>query len=603
MKKRTIGTIKSKTLTEFMAQFKRTHKKPRKNQNIALEAMPKDNKLIIQGQPGEGKTALGVTFLRTHCGDTENGIFICPSKTLVDGVVKNYPDIMPMYGRNEYPCLYYDKQYQADLVPCAMLKSCPHRVNLETGETYEQGAVPCPYLQAKYLSRKSQLVACTSHYYFFEALGREELPHAIVIDEVHQFANSLRSMMQYHITDYLLDEFWTLLESVECRTEARHIREFSDKMIQIIKQSESGRRTSLIIDEDLKDLLNVLLKLKRANIDSKIQTAISKGKIDPITDREILKQIDQFTGSLYNYVKSLEFALTTKDRKALTYVFGYWDKELIPGKKAQYTLTIRSYSISGLIKSKLLPENYMAMSATIGTDTYILEMETGITGKFINLIPDFPPQNTAIFMPTDTPNLSVKGSRRNDKNRTLRSILRSVVVAKKAGIRSLIIVISEDERKKCLDFAKEEGLVVMSYDNHIKPREAVQNFRNGIGDVLIGTETQYGEGIDLPGDIAGITFYFRPGYPSPDDPQAQFEEKRYGNKRWALWNWRVIMKLLQVRGRNVRSITDKGVTILISQQFNRFTFSGLPTWLQGSYIKNMTLDQSVKQAVKLLKNK
>lgn len=594
-----------KSTKDFLANLKKVHKVPRPNQLKVMEIFPKDDAHMVQGPTGTGKTGLGYSFLKTHCGDTGNGFYLCPGKTLVDQVVVKYPEIMPMYGRNEYPCLYYEGDYKADEVPCSLLKECPHRVNLETGQTFEEGAKPCPYFQAKYQSRQSKLVACTNQYYFFEALsrGKENLPEALVVDELHKFADSIRGMMKYKITDSNLEEFWELLSSIDCRSEARHVREFSDTMIRIIRQYESGRKTTLISDDDLKEMLKILLKLKRSNIDDKIKKAISTGKINYKTDREILKALDEFTGSLYKYVKSLEFALETKEHKPMTYVFGFWDKELVPGKKAQYTLTISSYSISGLTKNNLLPEKRLAMSATMGADSEIISMETGFTGMFTDLESDFPIENTFIFMPDDVPDLSEKGSRRNDKNRTIRQMLRAVKNASEKHIRSLIIVVSEKERAQCMAFALEEGVHAVSYDENTKPRDAVKKFREGIGAVLIGTEAQYGEGIDLPDGVAEFTFYLRPGYPSPSDPQAQFEERRLGNRRWALWTWRVVNKMLQVRGRTIRSISDKGCIFLMSKQFKRFTFGGLPKWLQPAYKTGITFEQAVEQGIKFMKKK
>ncbi len=590
-----------KSIKDFMASFTHAHDKPRPNQKIVLDKMPVYEKLMVQAPTGTGKTALGYSFLKTHCGKNENGFYVCPSKTLVDQVVTQYPEITAMYGRNEYPCLYYDSKHQANEIPCAILKECPHRVDLETGETRERGVKPCSYLLAKYKSRQSALVACTSAYYFFEALQREELPHAVVVDEVHKWANSIRSIMQYQISDHTLEEFWILLTSIECFTEAKQVRLFCDTMIRIVTQYRPGKRTSLIVDKDLRELLKIVLKIQRSNIDYKIKKAISDKKIDVKKDRELLKQLDDFTGSLYKYVKSLEFALESKEQKPLSYVFGFWDKEIQEGKKAQYVLTIKSYAISGLTKTRLLPEKHLSMSATIGADSKILSQETGIDGEFIDLVSDFPINNTRIFVPNDVENLSVKGMRRNDKNRTLRKILHEVKKASRQGIRSLVIVVSEDERKKFMKFAEEEKVLAVSYDEITKPREAIKIFREGLGDVLVGTEMQYGEGIDLPNGIAQFTFYLRPGYPSPDDPQAQFEEKRFGNQRWALWTWRVITKMLQARGRTIRSIDDKGCIFLMSSQFKRFTFGGLPKWLQSAYSSENSFDKYITEGIKLIK--
>ncbi|MEI6022710.1 MAG: helicase C-terminal domain-containing protein [bacterium] len=589
-----------KTLDLFLANFKQAHDEPRPNQLLVLQKMPDSNKMLVQAPTGTGKTSLGYAFLKTNAAG-KNGFFVCPNKTLVDNVVTLYPQVSAVYGRNEYDCLYYVDSYKADQVPCGLLKECPHRVNLETGETYEQGVKPCPYFQAKYLSRKSEIVACTTHYYFYEALGRKEMPEAIVIDEVHKWANSIRSMLHYNITDTSLEQFWELLCSIECRTEAKHIRDFSDTMIRILRNYESGSRTQLLQDDDLRELLKILLKIKRERIDEKIKKAIKEKRVNPVSDRELLKALDEFTGALYRYVKSLEFALEGKEKKPLSYVFGFWNSEKVDDRKSQYILTIKSYAIAGLTRTKLLPEKYMAMSATIGRDPSILSRDTGIDGDFVDLESDFPLSHTKIFMPKDVPDLSIKGMSRNDKNRTIRKMLRGVSIGKQNGIRSLIIVVSDEERNQCIKFAAEEGVVVTSYNENFSAREAVRKFREGHGDVLIGTEAQYGEGIDLPDGAAGFTFYLRPGYPGPADPQAQFEEKRFGNMRWALWTWRVITKMLQARGRTIRSVNDKGCIFLMSQQFRRFTFGGLPKWLQSAYKSEITFDQAVQEGIKLFK--
>jgi Rad3-related DNA helicase len=589
-----------KTLRLFLANFKKAHNEPRPNQSIVLQKMPEENQIILQAPTGTGKTGLGYAFLKTNA-EGKNGFFVCPNKTVVDNVVTMYPDVSAMYGRNEYPCLYYAESYKADQVPCGLLKECAHRVNLETGETFLPGAKPCPYFQAKYESRKSEIVACTTQYYFFEALGRKEMPEAIVIDEAHKWADSIRSMLEYHISDTLLESFWELLCSIDCRSEASHIRTFSDEMIVILKQYESGKRTSLLQDDDLRTLLKILLKIKKERIDEKIKKAIGQGKINPKTDREILKSLDEFTGALYRYVKSLEFALETKDKKPLSYVFGFWHSEKVDDRKSQYILTIKSYYIAGLTRSKLLPETYMAMSATLGHDPNIFMRDSGISGTFIDLGSDFPLEHSKIFMPSDVPDLSIKGMSRNDKNRTIRKILRGVYKGKEKGIRSLIIVVSDEERRQCIKFAQEENVVAMSYDENLSAREVLRKFREGIGDVLIGTEAQYGEGIDLPDGAAGFTFYLRPGYPGPADPQAQFEEKRFGNARWALWTWRVITKMLQTRGRTIRSINDKGCIFLMSKQFRRFTFGGLPKWLQPAYKSEISFEQALEEGIQLFK--
>jgi len=164
-----------------------------------------------------------------------------------------------------------------------------------------------------------------------------------------------------------------------------------------------------------------------------------------------------------------------------------------------------------------------------------------------------------------------------------------------------VVVVSERERKNIVTFSEEVGLDVLSYGNGVPAKEAATRFRNGVSSVLVGTAAQFGQGLDLPDQIAPIIFFLRPGYPSPYDPEAQFEARRFRRQVWKHRKWRAMVEALQVRGRNIRSKTDKGVTFFISQQFGDFLYGSLPIWLQDAYCGNKTFEECVEDTLKLLK--
>ena len=99
---------------------------------------------------------------------------------------------------------------------------------------------------------------------------------------------------------------------------------------------------------------------------------------------------------------------------------------------------------------------------------------------------------------------------------------------------------------------------------------------------------------------APVIFFLKPGYPNPKDPETQFEEYRFGNMRWRIWNQRVIQQANQVRGRNIRSMTDVGAIFFISQQFKPFVFGSLPPSLQAVYQGQISFDKAVADARKFL---
>jgi Rad3-related DNA helicase len=257
--------------------------------------------------------------------------------------------------------------------------------------------------------------------------------------------------------------------------------------------------------------------------------------------------------------------------------------------------------VAGLIR-KILSPFTVAFSATIGNNE-IFGLETGIEAPFKSIDSQFPIDNTRIYLPSDTPNLAMNERSRRDLTQTLRKIARACARFKKSGHRCLVVTVSNAERDKFMMMALEEGFQAISYGNGVTAKAAAQDFKDGKGDVLVGTAANYAEGIDLPKQIAPIIFFLRPGYPNPRDPGTQFEERRFGTARWQLWNWRVMLQALQVRGRNIRSKSDVGVTFFMSQQFRRFLHASLPHWLSNAYCGEKPFEDCLADAEKLLGKK
>lgn len=573
--------------------------KPLENQIRSLEVIGKNQSTLLELPTGSGKTAIGYAFLKEMEQAGKSPLFyIVPNKTLVNQVSKLHADVKVVYGRNEYPCLYYATgDVTADESPCSML-DCPHRVDQETGEIEVGGVEPCAYLQAKYEAKQGGIVVCTMSFYLFTHLFSEEWGGAegLVIDEVHRLATVFRNSLSYEITDYYLDRTIELISEIS-PDEARIISNFRRKMMSIIKR-RPPKTATLLEQNEIVELVKELYKINPRELRKSIREAVKKGRINPLAQREVLKKTETITRSLVRYLKSLEYSLPAKDRNPLNYTYAFYEKNSSDEGKSQYRLVIRAYYVAPLIK-RILPARTLAYSATIG-DPQIIKFETGIDFPFYTFPSTFPPENTKIFLPTDTPNLAMKARRRQDMTRTLRKIAKAVKTFANAGIRSLVVVVSEMERQKFLVLAAEEGVAAISYGNRIKPRVAADKFKNGEGDALIGTVANYGEGVDLPKKIAQVTFFLRPGYSNPRDPLTIFEERRYGNMRWRIWNWRVMLEALQARGRNVRSAKDTGVTIFVSQQFGRFLYASLPKWLKKSFEGKLTWDKCITNTKHLL---
>ncbi len=589
---------------------------PRDVQAEALKLISKsESGVLLEIPTGEGKTAIGMAALLALSKQKMGPLFyVTPTKPQVDQIAKAFPDqVLVMYGRSEYPCLYYQDSetpnVSAEESPCYML-DCPHRVDQETGLTAEAGVDPCPYywakFQAKEESKKGKIVVCTTAFFLVNRMlvgsWREMEPELVVIDEVHNLAKVARSIFEYTLTDYHLYRVADILEGIAPKP-AAIIKKFAGKFKQIAYKNQSYQPT-LLRDSDIETLIGILSEFNVHEMEKVIRQAIKNRILDPVKQKGELKTLENLVLRIPKLIRSLRFSLAEKGRNPLNYVIAFYykvdDTEFCDSqKKARFRLTIKSYYVVPLI-SKTLGKKLIGYSATIG-DPDILKFETGLELPFYSFGSTFDVSKTRVFMPTDTSNLALKKRRRNDLHNSLRMIVRAVKKFSQKGHRSLVVVVSEMERQKFLKLAAEQGLYAVSYGNSIKPKQAAEKFKNGEGDVLVGTAANYSEGIDLPAGIAPVIFFLRPGYASPTDPEAQFEERRFSNGHvWALRNWRVMIEALQVRGRNIRSLSDLGVCFFISQSFRRIVYSSLPEWLKPAYKGELTMDQAVKEALTLL---
>lgn len=567
---------------------------------------------ILELPTGSGKTAMEVAICRTARHNHKRSFLVTPTKAIVAQIIERFPkDFVVALGRTDFPCFYYEKEksglsvesetkFRADQIPCSMLRDCPHRVNQETGETHEPGAIPCPYLKQKFEARHTtKPVLATLAFYLYSRLFSKDFPEpdVLVIDEAHRIPETVRSALSYDITDWHLEKAVDMFERADQKQAAESLARFRKRMISIVKKKPAFRGT-LLSAEEITGLVEILGEIDENAVRYAVSKAILENRLDSEKEVDVLKKIEGVVSNLRRYIRSLEFSLPLANRGALAYTYAYHVEEKGENDRVQHKLVVCSHHIAGLMKL-LLGKTTVALSATIG-DCTIFSQESGIKGAFTSVQPSFPPEHTRICMPIDTPNLAFNERKRGAVTNVMRRMARSAKKLARGGIRSLHVVVSNEERMKLLEIMAGEGVKAISYGNGVTAREAAQRFKDGEGDSLVGTASHFGEGIDLPRQVAGVIFGLRPAYPPPDAPRTQFEERRYGNQRWAIWNWRVMLSILQWRGRNIRSDDDLGVSVFISQQFRRTVFGSLPKSLQVSYRGEWTLDQCVSEAEKLV---
>lgn len=418
----------------------------RESQKKSFEFIAKTNSSVTLELPtGSGKTAIGYTFLKALASKISGQFFyIAPTKAIVGQVQKLHPDVNIAFGRNEYPCLYYEgEDLKADEIPCSML-DCPHRVSMETGETEVGGVAPCPYYKAKYEAKRGSIVSCTAAFYLFTHLfsGDFDEPAGLVVDEAHKLAKIFRGSLSYEITDISLMRVISFLKEIHAVKEANIISSFLDKMREIIKLKPS--RTAVLLESwEIRDLLLVLYKIDPNELKRKVIAAAKQ--FSTPERRETLKHLETIGRNLVRYLRSLEYSLETDERKSLNYTYGFYEKEVGENHKIQYRLVINAYYVAPVIR-KILSPRTLAYSATI-SDPEIFGFESGIKFPFYSLGSEFSAKNAKIFLPTDTPNLAQNARSRQDMTKALRKIAKACRSFAKAKIRSLVIVVSNKERE------------------------------------------------------------------------------------------------------------------------------------------------------------
>lgn len=591
------------------------------------EVVSAQSGLVLEMATGEGKTAFGLAVLKA-VSQRRNlpVVFTVPTKALVEQICTRHPnDTAPVYGRSEFECLYYTargEEVNAQDSPCYMLQ-CPHRLDMGTGQTVEDGAEPCPYYLQKYraleASKTGKVIVATWAFFILSRLKtnwRDMEFGAVVADEGHRLADMTRRLFEYTFTDYHLGRLYAaMMEIEELHEQAVIIRNFLRVFRRICRRHPS-QTDRLLTEDQIRQLIEILDGLDDRLIEREIRRAQRAGvNCGRFGDREMLALLQNLVFNVRALVNGLRRSVSQDEeeggRPPLNYVVAFYrtdeeqKSEANKRKRVQYRLSIRSYYVAPLIRLAL-GDHPVVMSATVGDDR-AFNWENGLRRLRFTRIPcNFPVGHTRMYVPTDVAELSIgklgdKQYRRIVKQ-SMRLVLKHALTFARNGHRSLIVVISEDERQKMVALAAEEfgDLDMRTYDGTVTARELATRFRRGEGQVLLGTAGQYAEGIDLPAETAPVIFFFKPGYPNPEDPQAMFEQRRYGGAVHALWQWRVMIRAMQVRGRNIRSEDDLGVCFFVDRRFARIVRPAAPEWLQPAYRGQMTFEAGVQDALNLL---
>lgn len=610
-------------------------RQPRPIQRDAIVELA-DGKYLQELPPGTGKTALEYMVLsaaRRKVEDDESIFWIFPTKALVEQVKKEHPDVNVIFGQNEHVCpwaaedfekepaqwvtsdelpiLYEDRRVpRVNEIPHTMHGKCPHYVQQDTGKTNTPDVVPCPYYQQTYEAKQSGgIIAATMSFYIFAKLFNKAYGKVAVlaIDEVHRLPDVIRYTLSYDITDWHLTKAIELLKRIGA-PERKSLRKFLRALTNIAtSHKKEPHEEHLLKDDEIRKLIGILEEIDPDMLDpERISEAIESGKLNPKEDWRAIKTIEVLARDIRRYIHSFEYALAEEDeegnvtRRPLNYSCSYYREELDENQRVQHKLVIHCHYVAPLIRKRLLAPTTVSFSATIGQKD-LFAYESGIRAPLFSAPSTFPIENRRIYLPQDAYNLS----RRKDptgrkKTQTLRSIAKGCYRLSRQGIRSLVIVTSNDERKKFMQLAEEEGVEAVTYNEEVPAKDAALAFKKGDGDALCGCSAHYGTGVDFPKGTAGAIWFLRPGFQNPHSAASKFERERYGSQYWPRMAYRVMLEAQQAIGRNIRGPRDKGVCFLMSEKFTKFVYAGLPEWLKPAYRRGMTLDECLSDAEELL---
>ncbi len=625
-------------------------RQPRPIQHDAIAQLVK-GKRLLELPTGTGKTALQYMMAAASLKELEDGetvFWIFPTKALVEQTKRMHPSIKTIHGKQDHPCIWWVEEFEeqpeepvtcvqlpvlqedknverVSAMPQAVCAGCPHFVNQKTGETNVPGKLGCTYYQQTYEAKRGNgIIASTMSFYIFAKLfarrKADDSVHqtaygrvsALVIDEVHRFADVIRYTLSYDITDYHLQKAIDLLKRIEA-PEYKQLRKFLKALDDIATAHEKEQlKEHLLTSEEIIKLVDILEEIDPKVLDPRrINEAVRAGLLDRKKDFREIKTIETLARDIKRYIHTLEYALPGEEREGeninrrggpFNYSCSYFKEELGENERVQNKLVLHCHYVAPLVRKRLKAPTTVSFSATIGKPD-LFAYDSGISDEFFSAPSTFPIENRRIYLPADVEDLSQRSDPTGRKRtKTLRQIARGCRELVRKHIRSLVLVPSNDERQKFMRMAAKEGVDALTYSEDLLAKDAAKRFaKDGVGEVLVGCVAHYGVGLDLPDGTASVIWFLRPGYADPESAATQFEIQRFGKSGyWKRQYYKVMLEAQQAMGRNIRGPRDRGVCFLMSNAFEKFVYHGLPEWLKPAYKRGLMLDECLADTMKLL---
>jgi len=502
----------------------------RDDQYAAVNAIEKCEKphFLADLPTGIGKSLVGVG---SHRISGKKTIYTCGTKQLQDQLIKDFDGLaVSLKGRANYSCAMRENEFPAVTADDCSL-SQPSACNY-----YHD----CEYYQQRKLARESPLVVLNNAYFLNEANGFQSSfsgAELLIADEVDALDNALMGYIEFRVTTRQLEKYGIYPPA--------HTEQKESWISWIPDATEKLQRKSDQIGDTLhySDFKNW-------------------GKTQ-IESNRLKKSIDKMVERLGTLKSGLDYSwvfYSGNNNGQTEWVF----KPVNVGAYAKYYLWRHAEFSLGMSGTILSPE--------------IMCKELGIVDcDYMQLPCPFPVENRPIYY---RPVVNLSRASMQFELPVLREAIESDL-PKYSHKKVLIHTVSYAIRNYLMETLSCRDRLVTHESN--TRESALENFKSSRKPLVI-LSPSFDRGVDLrEEDNCAAVMVCKIPYLSLGDPQVAAKVKTPGG--WTWYALKAAQTLMQMTGRHVRSMSQRGDTYIYDRQFSKLlgqTKNMIPTWWQDA---------------------
>lgn len=448
-------------------------------------------------------------------------IILTHTKQLQEQYQADFPEAAILKGRVNYPCLLHHDNF-----PEITADDCIH-----TEKNPCELIGPCPYRIAKRRAKAADLVLMNYAYYLNEVnyIGMFDKADILVCDEADTIEHPVMSFIELTITQNQLAKLNLSPPRYKTKFEA---------------WLEWAR---LVLPEVLAELVS-------------IEDAIENTGDWQTVDYKLIRKrnrLQKFLAKLQFFVKNVDSNWVWYDKSYEWTFKPVWIKEFC--NDVLWSHAKDSVSMSATI---LDPRR---MSWNLGIDSF----------NYLALDCPFPVANRPIYY-------HPVGDMSHDCiEQTLPVMAKELerLLQMYSDVKVLVHTVSYDICKYMLDNVASHRFVTHNEKN----RSQVLDYFKLSPDPFVLMSPSMDRGVNLPGDEARCVIVLKTPYPNLADPQIR--KRLYSGRQGQAWyEWATRCTLIQMTGRHIRSMTDRGDCWILDSHAEQLGFNRFPEWWRRALI-------------------